>query len=86
MSLPRNMDGNFPYPEDFARGIREALNDTELAQAVKNAADALVSAAEKAAKAGLIVDIEVQNIDVTEFTDRGRRGRFVVNVSISRAL
>ena len=25
MSLPRNMDGNFPWPEDFSRGIREAL-------------------------------------------------------------
>ena len=62
------------------------MNDAELAQAVKDAADALASAAEKAVKAGLIVDIEIQNIDVTEFTDRGRRGLFVVNVSISRAL
>ena len=62
------------------------MNDAELAQAVKNTADALASAAEKAVKAGLIVDIEIQNIDVTEFTDRGRRGLFVVNVSISRAL
>ena len=62
------------------------MNDTELAQAVKNTADALASAAEKAVKAGLIVDIEVQNIDVTEFADKGRRGLFVVNVSVSRPL
>ena len=62
------------------------MSDAELAQAVKNTADALASAAEKAVQAGLIVDIEVQNIDVTEFTDKDRRGLFVINVSVSRPL
>ena len=62
------------------------MKDDEHAEAVRAAARTLGSAAEKAALAGLLVNIEIQRLEVAEFEDKHRRHHLVITASISRPL
>ncbi len=62
------------------------MSDIEHAQAVKDAAAALEIAATAAVETGLVVDLEVTPVEVTNIVDKYRRHRFMVSAVVSRPL